>query len=209
MRSVKNAAGRVASGFAIVLVGVALVAAACGGGSSGGTSSGGSSGGSSASSSGSGASSTAGSGQVSLSEFKITPATITASVGSTLTVQNTGTVAHDLVIQSPSGATVARTSVIQPGASAQLQLPSSAAAGLMVSSSAVPRAGSGSIPDRLSVGALGLGLVLLVSAAWGTGIFYLVARIGLPSPVRLAWIDAIHVYVGLMGAVFILGKVIR
>jgi uncharacterized cupredoxin-like copper-binding protein len=129
MRSVKNAAGRVASGFAIVLVGVALVAAACGGGSSGGTSSGGSSGGSSASSSGSGTSSTAGSGQVSLSEFKITPATITASVGSTLTVQNTGTVAHDLVIQSPSGATVARTSVIQPGASAQLQLPSSATAG--------------------------------------------------------------------------------
>ena len=79
----------------------------------------------------------------------------------------------------------------------------------MVSSSAVPRAGSGSIPDRLSVGALGLALVLLVSVAWATGLFYLAARLGLSAPVRLAWIDGLHVYVGLVGGVFILGKLLR
>src|SRR5205823_14666753 len=88
-------------------------------------------GGSSSGSSGSSSSgtSTAASGQVSLSEFKITPSAITAGAGSTLTVQNTGTVAHDLVIQNSSGTTVARTQSIQPGASAQLVLPSTATAG--------------------------------------------------------------------------------
>jgi hypothetical protein len=78
-----------------------------------------------------------------------------------------------------------------------------------LTSTAVPGAGSESISDRLSVGALGLGLVLLVSVAWGTGLFYLVARLGLAAPVRLAWIDGLHVYVGLVGAVFIAGKVLR
>jgi|SRR5437879_4504068 len=130
MKNVKIAVNRAAGTFAIILVAVALLAAACGGSSGGssGSSSGGSSGGSSGTSGSSGGSTTA-SGQVSLSEFKITPANITASVGSTLTVQNTGTVAHDLVIQNSSGATVARTQSIQPGASAQLALPSTAAAG--------------------------------------------------------------------------------
>ena len=78
-----------------------------------------------------------------------------------------------------------------------------------MSSSAVRRAGSGSISDQLSVEALGLALVLLVSVAWGTGLFYLVARLGLPSPVGLVWIDGLHVYVGLVGAVVIVGKVLR
>jgi hypothetical protein len=57
-------------------------------------------------------------------------------------------------------------------------------------------------PDRgqLSLGALGLGLVLLVSVAWGTGVFYLLARLGYGSPVRLASLDGIHVYVGVLGA---------
>ena len=132
MKNVKIAVNRAAGGFAIILVAVAMLAAACGGGSSGGTSggsSGGSSSGGSSGSSGSSGGTTTGSGQVSLSEFKITPSAITASVGSTLTVQNTGTVAHDLVIQNSSGATIARTQSIQPGASAQLTLPSTATAG--------------------------------------------------------------------------------
>ena len=130
MRYVKAAAGRAAGGFAIILVAVALLAAACGGGSSsgggGGTSSGGSSGGSSASS---GGTSSGASGQVTLTEFKIAPADITASAGSTLTVQNSGTVGHDLVIADSSGKILAKTSVIQPGSTAQLALPSGVTAG--------------------------------------------------------------------------------
>jgi len=62
---------------------------------------------------------------------------------------------------------------------------------------------------RLSLGALGLALVLLVSVAWGTGLFYLLARLGASSPVRLASLDGIHVYVGLVGGVFVLAKVVR
>ena len=64
-------------------------------------------------------------------------------------------------------------------------------------------------PGRLSLGALGLGLVLLVSVAWGTGLFYLLVRLGAPSPVRLAALDGIHVYVGVVGGVFVLAKVAR
>ena len=93
---------------------------------SSGTSSGGSSGGSSGSS---GSSSSGGSGQVTLSEFKITPAALTATAGSTLTIQNTGTVTHDLVVADSSGKVLVKTNVIQPGASAQLQLPSTVTAG--------------------------------------------------------------------------------
>jgi uncharacterized cupredoxin-like copper-binding protein len=114
--------------FAIILVAAALLAAACGGSSGGGSSSGGSSGGGSSASSGTG-SSTPAAGQVTLSEFKIAPATITASSGGTLTVQNTGTVAHDLVIADSGGKVLVKTNVIQPGASAQLQLPSTVTAG--------------------------------------------------------------------------------
>jgi photosystem II stability/assembly factor-like uncharacterized protein len=66
-----------------------------------------------------------------------------------------------------------------------------------------------SLAGRLSVGALGLSLALIVSIAWGTALFYLAARLGLDTKIRLAWIDAIHVYVGLVGGVFILAKVSR
>jgi len=59
------------------------------------------------------------------------------------------------------------------------------------------------------VGALGVALVLLVSVAWGTGLLYLIVRIGLPSPVRLAVVDAIHVYVGLASIAFLAAKVSR
>jgi hypothetical protein len=62
---------------------------------------------------------------------------------------------------------------------------------------------------RLSLGALGLGLVLLVSVAWGTGLFYLLARLGYGSPVRLASLDGIHVYVGLVGGIFVVAKAAR
>ena len=62
---------------------------------------------------------------------------------------------------------------------------------------------------RLSLGALGLALALLVSAAWGTGIFYLLVRLGTPAPVRLASLDGVHVYVGVVGGVFVLAKVAR
>jgi hypothetical protein len=65
------------------------------------------------------------------------------------------------------------------------------------------------VRGRLSLGALGLGLVLLVGVAWGTGLFYLLARLGTGSPVRLASLDGIHVYVGIVGGVFVLAKVTR
>src|SRR5207237_3336365 len=95
--------------------------------SSGSSSSGG---GSTGTSTGSSTGSTSsGSNQVSLSEFKIAPATITASAGGTLTVQNTGTVAHDLVVANSAGQVLIKTNIIQPGASAQLTLPSSVTAG--------------------------------------------------------------------------------
>ena len=74
---------------------------------------------------------------------------------------------------------------------------------------AARRPGVLSLAGRLSVGALGLSLALIVSVAWGTGLFYLAARLGVDTRVRLSWIDAAHVYVGLMGGVFILAKISR
>lgn len=71
------------------------------------------------------------------------------------------------------------------------------------------RPGVLSIAGRLSVGALGLSLALIVSIAWGTALFYLAARLGVDTKVRLTWIDAAHVYVGLVGGVFILAKIAR
>ena len=62
---------------------------------------------------------------------------------------------------------------------------------------------------RLSLGALGLTLALMVSVAWGTGLFYLLARLGTASPIRLASLDGIHVYVGVVGGGFVLAKVTR
>jgi hypothetical protein len=66
-----------------------------------------------------------------------------------------------------------------------------------------------SIAGRLSVGALGLSLALIVSIAWGTALFYLASRLGVDPRVRLSWIDAAHVYVGLVGGVFVAAKVWR
>ena len=80
------------------------------------------------------------------------------------------------------------------------------AAGLATSSSL---ARARPIAGRLSPGALGLSLVLLVSAAWGTGAFYLLARLGAGSPLGLATMDGIHVYVGLAGGVVVVAKVAR
>lgn len=62
---------------------------------------------------------------------------------------------------------------------------------------------------RVSLGALGLTLALLVAAAWGTAVLYLLGRLGAGSPVRLAVADGIHVYVGLASAAFFVTKVWR
>ncbi len=51
--------------------------------------------------------------------------------------------------------------------------------------------------------------MVLVSAAWGSGIWYLLARLGLPSPVRLATVDGAHAYVGLVGGFLVVGKLAR
>jgi photosystem II stability/assembly factor-like uncharacterized protein len=69
--------------------------------------------------------------------------------------------------------------------------------------------GGRTLAARLSVGALGLSLAILVSVAWGTGLVYLAARLGLGSPVRPALLDGVHVYVGLVGGVFVAVKVAR
>lgn len=65
------------------------------------------------------------------------------------------------------------------------------------------------LAGRLSVGAIGLGLVLMVGAAWVTGVFYLVARLGASSPVGLGRMDGVHIYVGVVGGVFVVAKVLR
>ncbi len=72
-----------------------------------------------------------------------------------------------------------------------------------------PTASQRSLGSRLQVEALGLGLLLLVSVAWGTGLTYLLVRAGLPSPVRLVLIDGVHAYVGLASLIFISGKILR
>ena len=50
---------------------------------------------------------------------------------------------------------------------------------------------------------------MIVSIVWGTSLFYLAARLGVDPRVRLSWIDAAHVYVGLVGGVFVLAKISR
>ena len=57
--------------------------------------------------------------------------------------------------------------------------------------------------------ALGIGLVVLIGITWGTGLLYLIARAGLPSPIRLALVDGVHIYVGMAAAVFFALKVWR
>lgn len=67
----------------------------------------------------------------------------------------------------------------------------------------------GSRIERLSLAVLGVSLVVLISAAWGTGIVYLMARAGLPAPLNLAVNGALHLYVGLVSAVVVGAKVLR
>ncbi|TAN31757.1 hypothetical protein EPN29_11110 [bacterium] len=62
-------------------------------------------------------------------------------------------------------------------------------------------------PASLSLAALGIGLVVLVGITWGTGLLYVTSRAGLPSPVRLALIDGVHIYVGVAAAAFFALKV--
>jgi hypothetical protein len=69
--------------------------------------------------------------------------------------------------------------------------------------------GRSTLAERLSVGALGLSLAILVSVAWGTGLVYLASRLGLGSVLRPALIDGVHVYVGLVGGAFLAVKIAR
>jgi hypothetical protein len=48
-----------------------------------------------------------------------------------------------------------------------------------------------------------------VSLAWLTGAAYLLIRLNLPSPVQLAAVDAVHVYVGIASIAFFAAKVAR
>jgi hypothetical protein len=57
--------------------------------------------------------------------------------------------------------------------------------------------------------ALGVTAVILVGVAWGTGLVYLAARLGLGAPLALAWMDGVHVYVGAAAAVVVAGKLLR
>jgi uncharacterized cupredoxin-like copper-binding protein len=94
----------------------AVAAAACGGGSGSGSGSGSSSGSSTATSSGQTVTFT-------LTEFKITTASTNLTAGSyTFDVQNKGSFQHDLHIATSDGSEIGATPVIQPGASATLQV---------------------------------------------------------------------------------------
>jgi uncharacterized cupredoxin-like copper-binding protein len=100
----------------------AVAAAACGGGSGSGSGSG------SSSNSGSTPATSAPSGQgqtvtFTETEFKITTASTNLTAGSyTFDVQNKGSFTHDLHIATPDGSEIGATSIIQPGASATLQV---------------------------------------------------------------------------------------
>jgi hypothetical protein len=74
---------------------------------------------------------------------------------------------------------------------------------------AQPAGGHGNLAAQLSLGALGASLVLLVSLAWLTGAAYLLARLNLPSPIQLAAVDAVHVYVGVASFAFFAAKIAR
>lgn len=79
----------------------------------------------------------------------------------------------------------------------------------MVQTRAVTEARAPRLPEELSLGVLGVTLVLLVSLAWASGSVYLVARLGAPAPVKVALADAVHVYVGLASVLVIGAKVWR
>src|SRR5215472_11599269 len=98
----------------------AVAAAACGGGSGSGSGSG------SSSNSGSSTATSAPSGQTvtfTETEFKIATDSTNLKAGSyTFNVVNKGSFQHDLHIATPDGSEIGATSVIQPGASATLQV---------------------------------------------------------------------------------------
>ena len=50
--------------------------------------------------------------------------------------------------------------------------------------------------------------MLLISVAWGSGLVYLIVRLGVAAPVRVALVDGVHAYVGLVGALLVIGKVV-
>ena len=104
----------------VVLTISAVAAAACGGGSGSGSGSG------SSSNSGSTTATSAPSGQTvtfTETEFKIDTASTNLKAGSyTFDVENKGQFPHDLHIATPDGSEIGATSVIQPGASANLQV---------------------------------------------------------------------------------------
>jgi len=79
----------------------------------------------------------------------------------------------------------------------------------MVQTRAVTEARAPRLPEELSLGVLGVTLVLVVSLAWASGSVYLVARLGAPAPVNLALADAVHAYVGLASVLVIGAKVWR
>lgn len=62
---------------------------------------------------------------------------------------------------------------------------------------------------RFDVNVLGAGLALLVALAWCTGAVYVVVRGGGTTPIGLAVIDTLHVYVGVASVAFLLAKVWR
>jgi len=70
-----------------------------------------------------------------------------------------------------------------------------------------PVIGRRNVASQFSLGALGTSLVLLISLAWLTGVAYLLVRLNLPSPVQLAAVDAVHVYVGVASIAFFAAKV--
>jgi uncharacterized cupredoxin-like copper-binding protein len=67
---------------------------------------------------GGGASQPAGSLKVEMTEFKFAPSSLSVKAGrTTFFLVNSGTVAHDLVIDGPSGSRVAASELVQPGGS--------------------------------------------------------------------------------------------
>jgi plastocyanin len=103
-----------------VLVGAALAISACGGDDNGGGGGNGNGGTPPAKKQGAGGGGQAAS-QVTLSEYKFDPDSVTATAGSTITVKNDGSLGHDLRLRQ-GGKEVGGTRVFDAGSSEQLKL---------------------------------------------------------------------------------------
>ena len=57
-------------------------------------------------------------------------------------------------------------------------------------------------PARLSIGAVGHLLLVLLALAWTSALLYLVVRTRLPVAVNLAFVDTVHIYVGVASMAF-------